>query len=218
MISRMKLRPRSDCSHPPLLNSPVARSGSDCRKCRSPLRIPDGVSGGRCLTRGTRLSQRRRPGHAPAGGGRYWSVAYREGADGSHLRLASGRAGDYRVHVRFHRFRTEWGDAPARAAGSKDRRYRGSGRFPVHDVVREGRRRRLRGDLRQRAVHARGDRAWREIRSFVSIAGWYGDAESMASFYGAVEGARLPDRPRARGARDLGEVRRGPHSAGVPPR
>ena len=37
------------------------------------------------------------------------------------------------------------------------------------------------------AAIARGAR----IRSFVSIAGWYGDAESMASFYGAVDGARL---------------------------
>ena len=37
------------------------------------------------------------------------------------------------------------------------------------------------------AAIARGAR----IRSFVSIAGWYHDAESVASFYGGVEGARL---------------------------
>jgi fermentation-respiration switch protein FrsA (DUF1100 family) len=37
------------------------------------------------------------------------------------------------------------------------------------------------------AAIARGAR----IRSFVSIAGWYHDAESVASFYGGVDGARL---------------------------
>ena len=37
------------------------------------------------------------------------------------------------------------------------------------------------------AAIARGAR----IRSFVSIAGWYHDAESVASFYGGAEGARM---------------------------
>ena len=37
------------------------------------------------------------------------------------------------------------------------------------------------------AAIARGAR----IRSFVSIAGWYHDAESVASFYGGTEGARM---------------------------
>ena len=37
------------------------------------------------------------------------------------------------------------------------------------------------------AAIARGAR----IRSFVSIAGWYHDAESVATFYGGVEGARV---------------------------
>ena len=125
--------------------------------------FPMVFSRGRRLTHGTRLSQRRRAGDTPAGGGHHRIVAHREGADGSHLRLASGRAGNHRVHVRFHRFRAEWGRAaPARAAGSQDRRYRGSGRFSVHDVVRDGRRRRARGDLRQRPVRAGGDCARRQ--------------------------------------------------------
>ena len=62
------------------------------------------------------------------------------------------------------------------------------------------------------AAIARGAR----IRSFASIAGWYHDAASVASFYGGAEGAR-PDRPRARGARDLGDVRRGHHGAAYAP-
>ena len=81
---------------------------------------------------GSRLSQR----------GRIWlrlsrrwsspgSAAHGEGTDAPHLRVASGRAGDNRVHVRFHRFLAELGHAaPARTARAEDRRHRGGGRLP----------------------------------------------------------------------------------------
>ena len=76
----------------------------------------------------------------------------------------------------------------------------------------------LRGDLRQRPVRAGGDRAWREdplVREYRRLVSRCGVGGLLLWRRG---GSQAPDRPRARGARDLGEVRRGHHGARLPPR
>ena len=62
------------------------------------------------------------------------------------------------------------------------------------------------------AAIARGAR----IRSFVSIAGWYHDAESVATFTAAWRAPGFGSAAR-RGARDVDEVRRRDHGARLPP-
>ena len=76
----------------------------------------------------------------------------------------------------------------------------------------------LRGDLRQRPVRAGGDRARREdplVREHRRLVSRRGVGRVLLRRRG---GSQASDRARARGARDLGEVRRRHHGAGLSPR